>query len=66
MNLCGITIKSTPTHKFFGVIIDNKLRWKAHAAYTMAKGAKYTILLQWLSATSWGLPAVMHQTGLVQ
>ena len=46
MNLRGVTIKSAPSHKFLGVIIDNELCWTAQAAYTTAKGAKYTILLQ--------------------
>jgi len=45
MILRGVTIKSSATHKFLGVILDNELCWKAHAAYTTAKGASYTILL---------------------
>jgi len=57
MNLQGVTIKSAPSHKFLGVIIDNELRWTAQAAYATAKGAKYTILLRRLSATLWGVPA---------
>jgi len=56
MTLCGVTIKSAPMHKFLGVLLDNELHWKAHAAYAIAKGAKYSVLLRRLSATSWGVP----------
>ena len=55
--LRGVTIKSSPTHKFLGVVLDNELRWKAQAANATAKGAGYTMLLRRLSATSWGVPA---------
>ena len=52
MTLCGVTIKSAPMHKFLGVLLNNELHWKAHAAYAIAKGAKYSVLLRQLSATS--------------
>jgi len=57
VTLRGVTIKSAPMHKFLGVLLNNELHWKAHAAYAIAKGAKYSVLLRQLSATSWGVPA---------
>ena len=42
-------------------MLDNELCWKAHAAYAIAKGAKYTILLQRLSSATWGIPAKLIQ-----
>ena len=57
MTLRGVTIKSSATHKFLGLILDNELRWKAHAAHATAKGASYTILLRRLLSSTWGVPA---------
>ena len=57
MTLRGVVIESTATHKFLGVMLDNELRWKAHAAYAVAKGAAYMMLLKRLSSVSWGTPA---------
>ena len=62
MTLHGVVIKSTATHKFLGVMLDNELWWKAHTTYAVAKGAAYTMLLKCLLSVSWGTPAkLMHQ-----
>ncbi|KAG1787235.1 uncharacterized protein HD556DRAFT_1247207, partial [Suillus plorans] len=37
----GHRIEPSPSHKFLGVIIDQELRFKEHAAYALAKGTKY-------------------------
>ncbi|KIO00313.1 hypothetical protein M404DRAFT_29688 [Pisolithus tinctorius Marx 270] len=55
--LRGTQITPAPTHKFLGVILDHKLRWKMHAAQAIAKGMKQVLLLRRISATSWGVPA---------
>jgi len=57
MVLRRVTIKSTGTHKFLSLMLDNELRWKAQETYATAKGANYTLLLQRLSSTTWGVPA---------
>jgi hypothetical protein len=41
IKLNDIDIKPKDTHKFLGVMIDQELRFKAHAAYTLRKGMKW-------------------------
>ncbi|KAG1759238.1 hypothetical protein EDD22DRAFT_782828 [Suillus occidentalis] len=36
-------INSSHSHKFLGIIIDNKLKFEEHAAYTLAKGTTYAM-----------------------
>ena len=57
MTLRGITIKSSATHKFLRLILNNEQLWKAHTAHATAKGASYTILLHRLLSSTWGIPA---------
>ena len=57
MSIRGATIKPVPSHKFLGVILDQELRWKEHAAYAIAKGASHAMLLCRLSSSSHGIPA---------
>ncbi|KIN92630.1 hypothetical protein M404DRAFT_809960 [Pisolithus tinctorius Marx 270] len=56
LTLRDSTITPTANHKFLGVILDQELRWKTHAAQAIAKGMKQALLLRRLSATSWGIP----------
>ncbi|KAG2740533.1 hypothetical protein P692DRAFT_20663606, partial [Suillus brevipes Sb2] len=37
------TIQPSSSHKFLGVIIDENLNFKEHAAHALAKGTKYTL-----------------------
>ncbi|KAG2054172.1 hypothetical protein BDR06DRAFT_884733, partial [Suillus hirtellus] len=39
----GHTIPPSKSHKFLGVIFDQDLNFKEHAAYATAKGTKYTL-----------------------
>ena len=57
MMIRGATIKPTPSHKFLGVIVDQELRWREHAAYAIAKGASHAMLLRCLSSPSHGISA---------
>ncbi|KAI5990750.1 hypothetical protein EDD15DRAFT_2388703 [Pisolithus albus] len=51
--------KERPTMTIRGMHIDpspnHQLRWKAHATYTIAKGAKHVIMLRRLSSTTWAV-----------
>ena len=57
MKIRGNVITPAPAHKFLGVIVDQELRWKEHAAYALAKGASYAALLRRLSRSAHGIPA---------
>jgi len=57
MKIRGNVITPAPAHKFLGVIVDQELRWKEHAAYALAKGAGYAALLRRLSRPAHGIPA---------
>ena len=57
MTIRGITIKPVPSHKFLGVIVDQELRWREHAAYAIAKGASHAMLLRRLSSPAHGISA---------
>ena len=57
MSFRDVTIKPAPSHKFLGVIVDQELRWKEHAAYAIAKGASHTMLLRRLSSPAHGISA---------
>jgi hypothetical protein len=39
-------IQPSRSHKFLGIIIDDELRFKEHAAYALAKGTKYKMTCQ--------------------
>jgi hypothetical protein len=56
MDIRGTIIKPTPTHKFLGVIIDERLSWRQHIAYAIGKGTAYTLQLRRLTIASKGLP----------
>jgi len=56
MTIRGNVITPTPSHKFLGVVVDQELRWKEHAAYALAKGAGYAALLRRLSRPAHGIP----------
>ena len=56
MTICGNIITPAPSHKFLGVVVDQELRWKEHAAYALAKGTGYAALLRCLSRTAHGIP----------
>ncbi|KAG2737855.1 hypothetical protein P692DRAFT_201666277, partial [Suillus brevipes Sb2] len=43
------------SHKFLGVIIDDELRFKEHAAYALAKGTKYIMTCQRMIRTTKGM-----------
>ncbi|KAF8424398.1 hypothetical protein L210DRAFT_3359087, partial [Boletus edulis BED1] len=47
------------TYKFLGVIIDEELRYKEHAAYAIAKGTKYVLACGRMSRTSRGIRSRM-------
>ncbi|KNZ72375.1 hypothetical protein J132_03466 [Termitomyces sp. J132] len=55
MNLRGKRIKPARTHKFLGVIVDDKLRWNEHAKYAIAKATKYVLMFGRLTRPSTGL-----------
>ena len=57
IHIRGITIKPTPSHKFLGVIIDQELRWREQASYSLGKGTEYTMLMRRISGASWGVPS---------
>ena len=57
MTIRGAMIKPVPSHKFLGVILDQELCWREHAAYVIAKGASHTMLLHHLSSPSHGISA---------
>ena len=57
MMIRGATIKPAPSHKFLGVIVDQELRWREHAAYAITKGASHAMLLRCLSSPSHGISA---------
>jgi len=57
MTIHGNIITPSPLHRFLGVIVDQELRWKEHAAFTLAKGAGYAALLRCLSRPTHGIPA---------
>ncbi|KAG2029192.1 hypothetical protein BDR03DRAFT_881567, partial [Suillus americanus] len=46
ITLSSHTIQPSRSHKFLGIIIDEELRFKEHAAYALAKGTKYTMTCQ--------------------
>jgi hypothetical protein len=48
-------IRPSRSHKFLGVIIDDELRFKEHAAYALAKGTKYIMTCQWMIRTTKGM-----------
>ncbi|KAI5988472.1 hypothetical protein F5J12DRAFT_707689, partial [Pisolithus orientalis] len=45
--------------RFLVVVVDQELHWKEQTIKTVARGAAYSVLLQCLMATSWGMPAKM-------
>jgi hypothetical protein len=49
------TIKSTASHKFLGVIINQELNWKEHEAYAIGKGSKWVSQIARLSRTASGI-----------
>ena len=53
----GITIKPSTSHKFLGVILDQELRWKEQASYSLGKGTEYAMLMRHISGASWGTPS---------
>lgn len=56
LTIQGATITPSPSHKFLGVIFDQELCWRKHTTYTMAKGARYAMLLRHLSKSAQGVP----------
>jgi hypothetical protein len=52
-------INPTPSCKFLGVIIDQELRFNAHAAYAIGKGTKYVLACKRLTKPSKGIRAQM-------
>jgi hypothetical protein len=51
------TILPTEHHHFLGLIVDQKLTWKHHVGYTIAKGTEYVLQLHRLSRPANGIPA---------
>jgi ribonuclease HI len=43
ITIYNCTIQPLKSHKFLGMIIDENLNFKEHAAYALAKGTKYTL-----------------------
>lgn len=56
MTLRGANINPSPAHRFLGIILDQELRWKQHAAFAIAKGTKHAIMMRRLSSTTRGVP----------
>ncbi|KAI6003074.1 hypothetical protein EDD15DRAFT_2157446, partial [Pisolithus albus] len=57
LKLRNTLIPPSRSHKFLGVVIDQSLRWNAHAAHAMAKGTAYTMQISRISSANKGLPA---------
>ena len=49
------TVQPTTTHKFLGMIIDQELRFKEHANYTLVKGTKFIDQYQQLERVTKGV-----------
>jgi hypothetical protein len=56
MNIKGTIIKPSATHKFLGVIVDERLSWRYHVNYAIGKGTAYTLQLCRLATAAKGLP----------
>ena len=56
IDLRNATIQPSHHHRFLGVILDQELTWKEHAAYAVGKGTEYVLQLRRLSRTSTGIP----------
>lgn len=52
----GSNIDPVPNHCFLGIMVDQELKWKTHAAHAIAKGARHAMMLRRLSSTTWGIP----------
>jgi hypothetical protein len=50
-------VPSVETAKFLGVIVDNKLNWKAQCAAALAKGHAWLIQFAWITRASKGATA---------
>jgi hypothetical protein len=53
----NLTITPSPSHKCLGVILDQELHFREHAAYTLAKGTDWVMKFHRLSKPSSGMPA---------
>ncbi|KIJ11403.1 hypothetical protein PAXINDRAFT_84599 [Paxillus involutus ATCC 200175] len=56
MTIRGTVINSSPTHHFLGILVDNMLRWHAHARYAIGKGTAYVMQLRRLALSVKGIP----------
>jgi ribonuclease HI len=56
ITLDGVVIQPSHHTRFLGIIIDEELTWKEHAAYAIAKGTEYVLQIRRLSKTSMGIP----------
>ncbi|KIK95473.1 hypothetical protein PAXRUDRAFT_45220, partial [Paxillus rubicundulus Ve08.2h10] len=59
MAIRGTVIKSSPTHRFLGVLVDNMLRWHAHINNAIGKGTAYVMQLCHLSLSVKGIPLLL-------
>lgn len=59
MKLRNTTITPARVHKFLGVVVDQSLRWNAHAAHALSKGTAYVLQIKRISSANKGLPATM-------
>ena len=65
LDLNAGSISPSQTTKFLGVLLDNKLRFKGHAEYTLAKGTKWLQQFPRLARPKHGLKA-RHVRSLYQ
>ena len=59
INIRGTIITPTISHKFLGVIVDERLSWHHHINYAIGKGTAYTLQLYRLATASKGLPLML-------
>ena len=62
LQLCGDTIKPSPTHKYLGIIFNQELWWREQMEHAAAKAAKWTLQFCRLTRPSTGIrPKFMRQ-----
>jgi hypothetical protein len=54
--LDGLTVTCAPLVKLLGVILDEEILWKQHAAYATGKGTKLFMAINRLTKPTYGLP----------
>jgi len=59
--ISGHIIQPSRSHKFLGVIIDEELRFKQHAAQALAKGTNYTLACNRMTRTTKGIKGKFMQ-----